>query len=134
MLAFWWFEVGSAYEPGRSDERFGPVKLIVWTIIAVAVAAAGLGVKLLLFGGPPVVGWAVAVVPLMLPMVGALAHRPPRRWLGLLVAVLFGALVGIAVGTSTASPLGSLWSGFVGLSSAFLVGAVGFALVTRSSS
>ncbi len=133
MLTFWWFESSEAYEPGRSDERFGPVKLIVWTVVAVAVAAAGLGVKLSLFGGPPVVGWAVAAVPLMLPMVGALAHRPPRRWPGLAVAVLLGALVGGAVGASTAAPLGSLWSGFVGLSSAFLVGAAGFALVTRSS-
>ncbi|MFC6883830.1 MULTISPECIES: hypothetical protein [Actinomadura] len=134
MLSFWWFgaDGGGAYEPGRSDERFGPVKLLVWTAVAIAAAAGMLGLRLL-FGGPPTAGWAIAAVPLVLPVVGALAHRPPRRWRGVAVGVLIGTPVGLAVGASTASPLGSLWSGHLGLSSAFLAGAAGFASVTGAA-
>jgi hypothetical protein len=131
MLTFWLFgPIDAAYEAGRSDERFGPVKLIVWTIIAIGVGAGIVGLRHLLFGSSSGMGWAIAVVPLVLPVVGALAHRPPRRWPGLAVGVLAGAPAGLAVGVATASSLGSPWHGFAGLSSGFLVGMIGFALVT----
>ncbi|MFI7700449.1 hypothetical protein [Nonomuraea sp. NPDC049480] len=127
LLSFWMF--GSVGSTSEHNLRYHPAKLVIWTLVAIAVAAAVSWVKLALFGEPRA-GWATTLLPLLLPLTGAVAHRPPRyvaalAW-GLAAGVVTALLIGIDMGTT----LSSFWAGFAGVCAGFLVCSVVFAAVT----
>ncbi|MFD1540951.1 hypothetical protein [Nonomuraea guangzhouensis] len=127
LLSFW--TLGPDAYAAEHNTRYHPVKLVIWTLVAVGVSAAVSAVRLALFG-EPTAGWAVALFPLVLPLVGALAHKPPRYvaalgW-GLGVGLVTALLLGIDIGSS----LSSFWTGFASVCAGFLVCSAVFAAVT----
>ncbi|GAA5084794.1 hypothetical protein HNP84_010156 [Thermocatellispora tengchongensis] len=128
FVSFWLFGLGG-YEGEATSRGYGPVKLVVWTVAAIGVAALVSAVRIAVFGEPRT-GWAIALFPLILPMVAAVAHRP-RRWRGGLgLGVVAGVLVAAGIGIDLGGSLGSFWSGLAAISAGFLACSVVFAAVT----
>ncbi|WP_067175458.1 hypothetical protein [Microtetraspora niveoalba] len=129
LLSFWAFGIGT-YEAGESDRAYGPVRLIVWTLVSIGVAAAVSAVRITLFGEPRA-GWGIVLIPLVLPMVGAVSHRP-RRWQGGAIAgVAAGVLVAVWLGVDMGSSVSAFWGGFIAVAAGFLVCSAVFAAVAR---
>ncbi|MFC4534494.1 hypothetical protein [Sphaerisporangium dianthi] len=128
MFSYWTFGLGS-YSAGESDRAYGPVKLVIWTVVAIGVAAAVSALRIALFG-EPTAGWGIALVPLIMPLVGALAHRP-RHWVpGLVLGAGAGVLTAVGLGIDLGSSIGSFWGGMAAVSAGFLVCSIVFAAVT----
>ncbi|WP_327584025.1 hypothetical protein OHA25_50790 [Nonomuraea sp. NBC_00507] len=127
LLSFWAF--GPDAYASEHNVRYHPVKLVIWTFVAIGVAAAVSAVRLAMFGEPRV-GWAVALVPLLLPLTGALAHKPPRYVPGLVWGLTAGLVTALLLGIDLGSSLGSFWTGFASVCAGFLVCSVVFAAVT----
>ncbi|MFF3666096.1 hypothetical protein [Microtetraspora malaysiensis] len=126
LLSYWTFGAG---DYTGSSRPYGPVRLIVWTALSIGVAASVSAVRIALFGEPRA-GWAIALVPLIMPMVGALAHRP-RRWQGgLALGAATGVLTAVGLGIDMSSSVNGFWSGFIAISAGFLVCSAMFAAIT----
>lgn len=127
LLSFWAF--GPDAHASEHNLRYHPVKLVVWTLVAIAVAAGVTAVKLALFGEPRA-GWAVTLFPLLLPLTGALAHRPPRYVAALVSGVTAGLVAALLLGIDMGTTLSGFWAGFAAMCAGFLVCSVVFAAVT----
>ncbi|MEU0477564.1 hypothetical protein ABZ260_00030 [Streptosporangium sp. NPDC006013] len=128
LFSYWMFGPG-AYTAGESDRQYGPVKLVIWTVFAIGIAAAVSALRIALFGEPRA-GWGIALVPLILPMVGALAYRPRHYIPGLVLGVIAGLLTTVGLGLDLGSTTSSFWGGLAVVSAGFLVCSVVFAAVT----
>jgi hypothetical protein len=127
LVSFWVF--GPNAEASEHNYRYHPLKLVIWTIAAIGVSAVVSAVRLALFG-EPTVGWAVALFPLVLPLTGALAHRPPRYVPGLVTGLAAGLVTALLLGIDLGSSLSSFWTGFAAMCVGFLMCSVVFAAVT----
>ncbi|TMR97472.1 hypothetical protein [Nonomuraea basaltis] len=128
LLSYWAFGP-DAHASGEHNLRYHPVKLVVWTLVAIAVSAVLSAVRLALFGEPRV-GWAVALFPLLLPLTGALAHKPPRYVPALAWGLAAGAVTALLLGIDVGASLSSFWTGFVAVCAGFLLCSVVFAAIT----
>ncbi|WP_433258419.1 hypothetical protein ACQPYK_23455 [Streptosporangium sp. CA-135522] len=127
LLSFWVF--GSIGSTSQHNLRYHPVKLVIWTLVAIAVAAVVSAVKLALFGEPRS-GWATTLFPLLVPLTGAMAHRPPRYVSALAGGLVAGVVTALLIGIDMGTTLSSFWAGFAGVCSGFLACSVLFAAVT----
>lgn len=127
LIGFWTF--GPEPHASEHNVRYHPVKLVIWTIVAIGVSAAVSAVRLALFGEPRA-GWAVALFPLVPPLTGALAHRPPRYVPALVAGIAAGLVTALMIGIDLGTSLSSFWTGFAGMSAGFLACSVVFAAVT----
>ncbi|RVX38596.1 hypothetical protein EDD27_0918 [Nonomuraea polychroma] len=127
LLSFWAF--GPDAHGSEHFHRYHPVKLVVWTLVAIAVSAVVSAVRVALFG-EPTVGWAIALFPLLLPLTGAVAHQPPRYVAGLAWGPAAGLVTSLLLGIDIGSSLGSFWTGFASVCAGFLVCSMVFAAVT----
>jgi hypothetical protein len=110
--------------------RYHPVKLVLWTLVAIALTAVVYAARVALFGEPKV-GWGIALFPLLLPLTGAVAHRPPRYVAGLASGLAAGLVTALMLlGVDLGSSLSSFWMGFASVCAGFLVCSVVFAAVT----
>ncbi|MGN9841051.1 hypothetical protein ACTMTI_23290 [Nonomuraea sp. H19] len=125
LLAFWMFGDVS----GEHNLRYHPVKLVIWTLVAIAVSAVVSAARLALFGEPRT-GWAIALLPLLLPLTGALAHKPPRYVPGLTWGLAAGLVAALLLGIDMGTTLSSFWAGFTAVCAGFLVCSVVFAAIT----
>ncbi|WP_188189917.1 hypothetical protein [Nonomuraea sp. SYSU D8015] len=127
LLSFWM--LGSIGSTSEHNLRYHPVKLVVWTLVAIAVATVVSAVKLALFGEPRA-GWATTLIPLLLPLTGAVAHRPPRYASALAGGLAAGVVTALLIGIDMGTTLSSFWAGFAGVCAGFLACSVVFAAVT----
>nr|WP_055502687.1 hypothetical protein [Nonomuraea pusilla] len=132
LLAYWTFG-GDPHAAGETTGHgYGPVRLVVWTVAAIGVAAAVSAVRIALFG-EPTAGWGIALLPLLLPLTGAVAHRPPGYVPALVSGVAAGLVAALLLGIDLGTTLSSFWAGFGAVSAGFLVCSVVFAVVTRAA-
>ncbi|HEX4816829.1 MAG TPA: hypothetical protein VFV66_29150 [Nonomuraea sp.] len=127
LLSFWAF--GPDAYASEHNVRYHPVKLVVWTVVAIAVVA-GLSAARVAFFGEPTGGWAVMLFPLLLPLTGALAHRPPGYAGGLVSGVAAGLFAALLLGIDFGTTLSGFWAGLAAVCAGFLVCSVVFAAVT----
>ncbi|RBQ14956.1 hypothetical protein DP939_37860 [Spongiactinospora rosea] len=127
LLTFWTF--GPDAYASEHNRRYHPLKLVIWTVVAVGVSAVVTAVRLAL-SGEPRAGWAVALFPLVLPLTGAVAHKPPRYVPGLVAGVSAGLVTALLLGIDLGTSLSSFWSGFAAMCAGFLACSVVFSAVT----
>ncbi|MEV4800133.1 hypothetical protein AB0K18_08950 [Nonomuraea sp. NPDC049421] len=127
LLSFWTF--GPEAHASEHNVRYHPVKLVIWTVVAIGVSAVVSAVRLALFG-EPTAGWAVALFPLVLPLTGALAHRPPRYVPALAGGLVAGLVVALLLGIDLGQSYSSFWAGLAAMCAGFLACSVVFAAVT----
>ncbi|MBF8184671.1 hypothetical protein ITP53_02695 [Nonomuraea sp. K274] len=124
QLAYWTFGP-DPHMSGAPGSSYTPVRLVVWTLVAIAVSAGVSAVRLALSEKPPQVGVAMVLIPLLLPLIGALAHKPPRHVLALGCGLAAGVGTALALGID-----GPYWTAFAAVCAGFLVCSVVFAAVT----
>ncbi|MEV6150359.1 hypothetical protein AB0L53_08450 [Nonomuraea sp. NPDC052129] len=129
LFSYWTFGL-DAHASGEHNLRYHPVKLVVWALVAIAVSAVMSAVRLALFGEPQA-GWTVALFPLLLPLTGAVAHKPPRYAPALFWGLAAGGVTAVLLGIDVATTLSSFWAGFAAVCAGFLVCSVVFAAIAR---
>jgi hypothetical protein len=127
LLAYWTF--GWDSYTSEHNVRYHPVKLVVWMLVAIAVSAGVSAARIALFG-EPVAGWAIVLFPLLIPLTGAVAHRPPRHVPALAWGLAAGGVTALLIGIDMGTTLSSFWAGFAGVCAGFLVCSVVFAAIT----
>ncbi|WP_188194718.1 hypothetical protein [Nonomuraea sp. SYSU D8015] len=127
LLSFWAF--GPDAYASEHNLRYSPAKLVVWTLVAIAVSTIVSAARLSLVGEPRA-GWAIALFPLLVPLTGAVAHKPPNYVPALVWGLKAGMVTALLIGIDMGTTLSSFWAGFAGLCSGFLVCSVVFAAIT----
>jgi hypothetical protein len=115
----------------ETPARIGPLVLALWTLAGTALAAAVAGARFLLGAGPSTPFAFAMVAPMTLPLLLGVVRLPIRRLPALALALVLGALVGVACLLALRSPVGGFWTGFLAMAAAALTAAASYGAVAR---